>query len=168
MARMTPNLSKADLPPHLAAPVQKVKLKLYVGFFTLGFVIASVLFMMIQNVFTLNPQLVTGLSIVTGAYVAVFKFIKHQQRVLSTSEANWLTLSSTLVVWLLTALYFLGLWLFLFDAASREVLTEMTLQQPMPLLFALVLMIVLTLIFARFSIWLFNVLLNPNSKLSSK
>ena len=71
-----------------------------------------------------------------------------------------------LVVWLLTAIYFLALWVWLFDDANREVLIEMTLQQPLPLVSALVMILVLTLVSARISIWAVNRLLDPQRKMS--
>ena len=170
MARMTSdnpkaNSSKANRQSTLTGDKHTAKLTLYVGFFTLGFIIASVIFMLIQSNFALNSQLVTALSIVVGAYVAVYKFIKHQQRALTKQETNKLTLSSTAVLWALTAVYFLGLWLFLFDAANREVLIEMTMQQPLPLLFSLAMMIILTLLAMRLSLGLFNRLLDPRRKI---
>lgn len=143
--------------PQLAATA----LRLYVGFFALGFIIASVLFMMIQIRFTLNSQLIMGLSIVVAAYVAVYKFVKHQQRALTTKEINRLTFGSTAIIWLLAALYFLGLWLLVFDTASREVLLDMTRQQPMPLLLALAMMVIFTLVITRLSLWAINYLLAP-------
>ena len=161
MSRTTPNLSKQKVRAPYDGQPPKTKLTQYVGFFAIGFVIASAILMMIQSKFALNPQLVAGLSIIIGAYVAVYKFIKHKQRALSKNETNRLSLSSTGVVWLLTAVYFLGLWLFLFDTASREVLVEMTTEQPLPLLFALAMMIIFTLIAARISIWALNRLLAP-------
>ena len=158
------NSSKASRQLAFAADKNTAKLTLYVGFFTLGFIIASVIFMLIQSKLALNAQLVTALSIVIGAYTAIYKFIKHQQRALSKAEITRLTLSSTAVLWALTAIYFLGLWLFLFDAANREVMIEMTKQQPLPLLFALVMIIMFTLLINRFSLGLFNRLLDPKRK----
>ena len=61
-------------------------------------------------------------------------------------------------------IYFLGIWLFLFDAVSREVLMEMSMQQPLPLLSALVMILVLSLVSARISIWAVNHLLDPKRK----
>ena len=137
-----PSLNKLKTAPSAQPPATTTttKLTLYVGFFALGFIIASALFMMILSKFTLNAQLVTGLSIAIGAYVAVYKFTKHQRRALTTKEINRLTLSSIAIVWLLTALYFLCLWLLVFDTASREVLLEMSRQQSLPLLMALAVM----------------------------
>ena len=109
-------------------------------------------------------QLVTVLSIIIGAYIAVSKFIKHQQRALSKSEINRLMFGGVAVVWLLTAIYFLGIWFFLFDAVNREVLIEMAMQQPLPLISALVMILVLTFISARISILALNHLLNPKRK----
>ena len=137
-----PSHNKLKTAPSAQPPATTTttKLTLYVGFFALGFIIASALFMMILSKFTLNAQLVTGLSIAIGAYVAVYKFTKHQRRALTTKEINRLTLSSIAIVWLLTALYFLCLWLLVFDTASREVLLEMSRQQSLPLLMALAVM----------------------------
>ena len=136
-------------------------LTLYVGFFALGFIIASVLFMMIQSKFAINSQLITGLSIVIAAYVTVYKFVKHQQRALTAKEINRLTVRSTAIVWLLAVLYFLCLWLLVFDVVSREVLIDMTRQQPMPLLLALAMIIIFTLLITRLSLWAINHLLAP-------
>lgn len=170
MARITPNLSKrkAQSKSQLKNIGQPLKTGLmhYVGFFTVGYIIASAVFMMIQTKIALNPQLVTVLSIVVGAYIAVYKFVKHQQRSLSSSEINRLTVGSTGAVWLLTVIYFLAIWLWLFDAANREVLLEMSMQQPMPLVSALLIILLLTLISARLSIWALNSLLNPKRKQS--
>ena len=140
------------------------KMAQYVGFFAVGYILASAIFMMIQTKFTLNSQLVTVISIVIGAYIAVHKFIKHQQRALDRSEINRLMFGGVAVVWLLTIIYFLGIWFFLFDAVSREVLIEMTIQQPLPLLSALVMILVLSLVSARVSIWMINRLLDPKRK----
>lgn len=68
------------------------------------------------------------------------------------------------MVWLLTAIYFLGIWFFLFDVVNREVLVEMAMQQPLPLVSALVMILVLTFISARISIWALNRLLDPKRK----
>lgn len=162
MSRTTPNLSKQrQAQPNRSGQPQKSHLVQYVGFFAIGYILASAVFMMIQTQVTINPQLVTALSILVGAYIAVHKFIKHQRRALTNSEMNRLTMGSIGVVWLLTAIYLLGLWVFLFDAVSREVLLEMTVQQPLPLLSALVMILVLTLVSARIGIWIFNRLLTP-------
>lgn len=161
MPRTTPNLSKHHVQPLNAQQTPKIKLAQYVGFFAVGYVLASAVFMMIQTKVALSSQLVTVLSILVGAYIAIHKFIKHQRRTLNSSEMNRLTIGSVAVVWLLTAIYFLGLWLWLFDAIDREVLLEMTAQQPLPLLSALVMILVLTLITARLGIWAFNRLLTP-------
>ncbi len=159
MSHPTLNKSKAKNMPN--QQLASTALTLYVGFFALGFIIASALFMMIQSKITLNSQLITGLSIVIAAYVAVYKFVKHQQRALTTKEINRLTVRSTAIIWLLAALYFLCLWLLVFDAVSREVLIDMTRQQPMPLLLALAMIIVFTLIVTRLSLWAINHLLAP-------
>lgn len=140
------------------------KIMLYIGFFAVGYMLASAIFMMIQTNFALNPQLITVLSIVLGAYIAVHKFIKHQQRALYRDEINRLMFGGVIVVWLLTMVYFLGIWVFLFDAISREVLLEMSIQQPLPLISALVMILVLSLVSARISIWAINRLLDPHRK----
>ena len=138
------------------------KMMLYVGFFAVGYMLASAVFMMIQTKFALNPQLVTVLSIILGAYIAVHKFVKHQQRALYRDEIKRLMFGGVIVVWLLTMVYFLGIWVFLFDAISREVLLEMSMQQPLPLISALVMILVLSLVSARISIWAINHLLDPH------
>ncbi len=159
MSHPSLNKSKAKNMPN--QQLASTALTLYVGFFALGFIIASALFMMIQSKITLNSQLITGLSIVIAAYVAIYKFVKHQQRALTAKEINRLTVRSTAIIWLLAALYFLCLWLLVFDAVSREVLIDMTRQQPMPLLFALAMIIVFTLLVTRLSLWAINHLLAP-------
>lgn len=160
MSRMTPNLRKrkAQLPQ---SKQPAIRLARYVGYFAIGYVLASSLFMMIQTQLALSSQLVTVLSLFLGAYIAVHKFIKHQQRALNRQEINRLMLGGILAVWLLTALYFLALWLWLFDDASRAVLIEMTKQQPLPLVSALVMIVLLTFVSARLSIWAVNRLLDP-------
>ena len=140
------------------------KIALYGGFFAIGYILASVIFMMIQTKLPLNSQLVTVISIFIGTYIAVNKFIKHQQRALNKSEINRLTVGGVVVVWLLTLIYFLGIWFWLFDAVSREVLSEMAMQQPLPLLSSLILILVLTLVSTRISLWLLNRLLDPKQK----
>lgn len=161
MSRNKANLSKDQNPSALKAKPISPKMTQYVGFFAVSYVLASVIFMLIQTKLTLNPHLVTVLSILVAAYIAVLKFIKHHRRAMNSSEVNRLAFGSIASVWLLTAVYLLGLWFFLFDDASREVLKEMTIQQPMPLLSALMLMLVLTLVSARIGIWVFNRLLAP-------
>ncbi len=166
MSRTTPNLSKHNAQSAPSQPDLTIKLARYVGYFAIGYVLASTLFMMIQTKLALNSQLVTALSIFLGAYIAVNKFIKHQQRALNRGEINRLMFGGILVVWLLTAIYFLALWVWLFDDANREVLIEMTLQQPLPLVSALVMILVLTLVSARISIWAVNRLLDPQRRVS--
>ena len=164
MKRTTLNLrKKKDQSQHSKQPSNN-SLAQYVGYFALGYIIATAIFMMIQNKFTLSSQLVMVLSILLGAYVTVYKFTKHQHRSLYSSEINRLAFGSTGVVWLLSALYFLILWLWLFDAISREVLLDMASQQPLPLLGALIMMLLLTLISARLGLWAFNRLLAPKHK----
>lgn len=169
MSRKTTSLSKSNTQAgHSGSPqssrVTQPKLAQYVGFFAVGYILASAIFMMIQTKLALNSQLVTVLSIIVGAYIAVNKFIKHQQRALNRHEINRLMLGGVVVVWVLTAIYFLGIWFFLFDAVNREVLIEMAMQQPLPLISALVMILVLTFISARISIWALNHLLDPKRK----
>ena len=169
MSRKTTPFSKSKIQSsHSGSPqssrVTQPKLAQYVGFFAVGYILASAIFMMIQTKLALNSQLVTVLSIIVGAYIAVNKFIKHQQRALNRHEINRLMLGGVAVVWVLTAIYFLGIWFFLFDAVNREVLIEMAMQQPLPLISALVMILVLTFISARISIWALNRLLDPKRK----
>ena len=168
MSRKPAPLSKSTLSKRKGlltdTATNQPKIMLYVGFFAVGYMLASAIFMMIQTKFALNPQLVTVLSIVLGAYIAVHKFIKHQQRALYRDEINRLMFGGVIVVWLLTMVYFLGIWVFLFDAISREVLLEMSIQQPLPLISALVMILVLSLVSARISIWAINSLLDPHRK----
>ncbi len=159
MSQNTPNPHKSSAPSTRRPIAQNVTLTLYVGFFTVGYVIASVLFMMLQTQIAVNPQLITLLSILVGAYIAVHKFVQHQGRALYKSEINRLTFGGTAIVWLMTALYFLVIWLWLFDSANRQVFIEMSMQQPLPLLLAFVVIMLLTFISAFLSIWLFNRLL---------
>lgn len=169
MSRKTTKLSKSNTQSGRNGVLQsstltQPKLAPYIGFFAIGYILASTIFMMIQTQVVLNSQLVTVFSIIVGAYIAVNKFIKHQQRALARDEINRLMFGGVAVVWLLTAIYFLGIWFFLFDAVSREVLLEMTVQQPLPLISALVMILVLTLVSARLSILLINRLLDPKRK----
>ena len=169
MSRKPASLSKPFTPSEpkglpLNTTATQPKLMLYVGFFAVGYILASAVFMMIQTKLALNAQLVTVLSIVLGAYIAVHKFIKHQHRALDRDEINRLMFGGVIVVWLLTTVYFLGIWVFLFDAISREVLLEMSMQQPLPLISALIMIVVLSLVSARISIWAINRLLDPNRK----
>jgi len=169
MSRKTTHLSKSST--HLSAnestnrlEAAQPKLAQYVGFFAIGYILASAIFMMIQSKFALNSQLVTVISIIIGAFIAVSKFVKHHQRALDRSEMNRLTIGGVVVVWLLTIIYFLAIWFWVFDTISREVLLEMTMQQPLPLLSSLVMILVLTLVSARISLWGVNRLLEPKPK----
>ncbi len=171
MSRKTTNLRKPNthlgpngLPQNHRAT--HPKMASYIGFFAIGYTLASAIFMMIQTQMALNSQLVTVLSIIIGAYIAVHKFVKHQQRALDINELNRLMLGGVAVVWLLTIIYFLGIWFWLFDAVSREVLVEMATQRPLPLLSSLIMIMILTLVGARISIWVFNRLLDPKRKTS--
>ena len=160
MTRTTSNLKK-NLPLNDINPIVATKLTQYVGFFAIGYILATSIFMMVQTKFALSSQLVTVISILVGAYIAVHKFVKHQHRALNRSEINRLTLGSMGSVWLLTAVYVFALWVFVFDAVSREVLLDMTRQQPLPLLGAVVMILLLTLVSARLGIWVFNRALAP-------
>ncbi len=165
MAKKTPNLNKRNVQPIVNGQgnghEQKTKLSQYVGFFTVGFILASAIAILIQSQFALNPYLVVVLSVLVGAYIAVHKFIKHQQRPLQISEINRLTFASIAVIWLLTAGYFLAIWLWLFDAIDREVLMEMSAEQPLPLLSSLIMVIIVTIVSARIGILACNRLLAP-------
>ena len=169
MPRKIANLSKPSRQSNLDGLTKnnglaQPKLAQYIGFFAVGYTLASAVFMMIQTQLTLNSQLVTVLSIIIGAYIAVSKFVKHQQRALDRSEINRIMLSGVAVVWLVTALYFVAIWFWLFDTVSREVLVDMAMQKPLPLLSALVMILVLTLVSARISLWILNSLLDPKRK----
>ncbi|PWK05237.1 hypothetical protein C8D84_12313 [Psychrobacter immobilis] len=169
MSRKTTNLNKSKthsggepLPKNHESA--QPKLAQYVGYFAIGYTLASAIFMMIQTKLALNSQLVTVLSIIIGAYIAVRKFVKHQQRALNSGEINRLMFGGVAVVWLLTVIYFLAIWFWLFDAVNREVLLEMAIQQSLPLVSSLVMILVLTLVSARISLWAINRLLNPKRK----
>ncbi len=169
MSRKTTNLSKPNLNSGHNGLTQahkstQPKLAKYIGFFVIGYMLASVIFMIIQTKMALNSPLVTVISIIVGAYIAVHKFIKHQQRALNRNESNRLMFGSVAIVWLLTIIYLLGIWFWLFDSVSREVLFEMTKQQPLPLLASMILILVMTLVSARISILLLNRLLDPKRK----
>jgi len=159
MSRQTTSLNK----PQTLVQAQPT-LARYVGFFAIGYTLASTIFMMIQTKFALNPQLVMVVSIIVGAYIAVSKFIKHQKRALARDEINKLTSSGVVIIWMLTVIYFSAIWFWLFDTISREVLFEMAMQRPLPLLSSLMLMLVLTLVSARISLWSINRLLDPIRK----
>ncbi|MFI8553305.1 ABZJ_00895 family protein [Psychrobacter sp. NPDC077938] len=159
MSRQTTSLNK----PQMLIQVQP-KLARYVGFFAIGYTLASTIFMMIQTKLALNPQLVMVVSVIVGAYIAVSKFIKHQKRVLARDEINKLMFGGVVIVWMLTVIYFSAIWFWLFDTISREVLFEMAMQRPLPLLSSLMLMLVLTLVSARISLWAINRLLDPIRK----
>jgi len=159
MSRQTTSLNK----PQTLIQAQPT-LARYVGFFAIGYTLASTIFMMIQTKFALNPQLVMVVSIIVGAYIAVSKFIKHQKRALARDEINKLTFGGVVIVWMLTVMYFSAIWFWLFDTVSREVLFEMAMQRPLPLLSSLILMLVLTLVSARISLWSINRLLDPIRK----
>ncbi|MEO1851398.1 MAG: hypothetical protein ABGX74_04780, partial [Psychrobacter sp.] len=62
MSRQTTNLSK----PRTLASSQP-KLAQYIGFFAIGYILASAIFMMIQTKIALNSQLVMVVSIIVGA-----------------------------------------------------------------------------------------------------
>ncbi|WP_352339528.1 ABZJ_00895 family protein [Psychrobacter sp. 16-MNA-CIBAN-0192] len=161
MLRSPLNINKSNKPLTSHTAAKSPKIMTYVSFFAIGYILTTSIFMMIQSKVALSAQLVTVVSILVGAYIAVLKFIKHQKRALNRSEINQLTIASIVIVWLLTLVYLLVLWFFLFDAVSREVLVEMTKQQPLPLLGALMMIVVLTLVSARLGIWIFNRMLAP-------
>jgi len=128
----------------------------FVVYFAIGFVLASAIFMLIQSKVALNSFVVIVISVLVAAFIATFKFAKQQKRSMITSEMNRLALSGTLLVWVLTAIYFLAIWLWLLDDISREVLMDMAQAQPMPLVIALVMMLMVTAISARLGLWAFN------------
>lgn len=161
MSRKSANLSKSKVQSVISPSTTPVKLAQYLGFFMVGYILASALLMLLQTKIALNPQLVTLLSILVGAFIAVHKFIKHQRRAIRKDEMSKLAIGGTVIVWLLNALYFLAIWLWLFDEANRQVFIEMSLQQPLPLLVALIAIMLLTFISAGVGIWLFNRLLSP-------
>lgn len=140
---------------------QKTKLLPYAGFFTIGYILASALFMMLQTQWAIDPKLTTILSIVVGAFIAIYKFTRHQKRSLTSHEMNRLTVISVSIVWLLTLLYSLGLWWWLLDAISREVFLTKLSEQPLPLVSAIIMIVILTLLTARLSLLVFNRLLTP-------
>ncbi|MGO2339027.1 MAG: ABZJ_00895 family protein [Psychrobacter sp.] len=159
MPHATASLRKKNKPQ--ARTPSAFKLPLYVGFFVIGYILANAIFMAIQIKLTLSPHVVMTVSVLVGAYIAAHKFIKYKQRTLTISEMNRITVGNVAAMWLLNVLYMAGLWFFLFTPISREVLTDMATQQPLPLLGALLMMIVLTLISARLGLWGFNRLLAP-------
>lgn len=161
MPQPAANLRKKNTPPTRLSSSSVLKIRLYVGFFVIGYILANVIFMVIQTKLTLSAQIVMTVTVLIGAYIAVHKFIKHQQRALTINEMNRLTIGSVGAIWLLNVLYMLGLWFLLFDAFSRNILIEMTRQQPLPLLSALVMIIILTLVSTRLGLWVFNRLLAP-------
>lgn len=159
MSRKSANLSKSNTQSVISPSAPPVKLAQYLGFFMVGYILASALLMLLQTKIALNPQLVTLLSILVGAFIAVHKFSKHQRRAIRKDEMIKLAIGGTVIVWLLNALYFLAIWLWLFDEANRQVFIEMSLQQPLPLLVALIAIMLLTFVSAGVGIWLFNRLL---------
>ncbi|MGP4713776.1 MULTISPECIES: ABZJ_00895 family protein [unclassified Psychrobacter] len=161
MTDQRPNLQKPVPLAYQNAINSSANMTEYVGFFAVGYILASVVFIVMQTQLVMNPHLVTVLSVIAAAYIAVYKFIKHHKRALQRSEMNRLTLAGTATVWLLSTLYFLGIWFALFDVVSREVFTEMAIENPMPLVSAVIMIMLLTLISARISILIFNRLLTP-------
>ncbi|MGM8885157.1 ABZJ_00895 family protein [Psychrobacter sp. 1U2] len=156
MSRKSANLSKSKAQSVISPSASPVKITPYLGFFMLGYILASALLMLLQTQIALNPQLVTLLSILVGAFIAVHKFSKYHRRALRKDEIIKLAVGGTGVVWLMNALYFFAIWLWLFDDANRQVFIEMSLQQPLPLLAALIAIMLLTFISAGIGIWLFN------------
>ena len=164
------SVNMSSKPPHLRQSIpeksdrqvaQKIKLLPYAGFFTIGYILASALFMMLLTQWAINPQLITVLSILVGAFIAIYKFTKHQKRGLTSHEMNRLTVVSVSIVWLFTFLYSLGLWWWLFDTVNREIFLAKLSEQPLPLLSAIVMIVILTLLTARLGILIFNRLLAP-------
>ncbi|WP_227511701.1 ABZJ_00895 family protein [Psychrobacter sp. ENNN9_III] len=113
MSRKTTNLSKSTVKTARNdqlhnSQLNQPKMAQYIGFFAVGYILTSTIFMMIQTQIALNSQLVTVISIIIGTYIAVNKFIKHHKRVLNRDEINRLMLGGVTSVWLLTAIYFFG------------------------------------------------------------
>lgn len=142
-------------PRNVASPIAP-----FVIYFGIGFVLASAIFMLIQSKIALNSMVVTVISVIVAAFIATFKFTKQQKRSMTSNEMNRLAISGTLLVWGLTAIYLLAVWFWLLDDISREVLIDMTRAQPMPLIVAFVVMIMVTAISARLGLWAFNRLLS--------
>ncbi len=152
---MSPPVMPSNLNKTLSRPTS-ISIAPFVVYFAIGFVLASAIFMLIQSKVALNSFVVIVISVLVAAFIATFKFTKQQKRSMMTSEMNRLALSGTLLVWVLTAIYFLAIWLWLLDDISREVLMDMTQAQPMPLVIALVMMLMVTAISARLGLWAFN------------
>ncbi|WP_169392103.1 MULTISPECIES: ABZJ_00895 family protein [Psychrobacter] len=152
---MSPTVMPSNLNKTLSRPTS-ISIAPFVVYFAIGFVLASAIFMLIQSKVALNSFVVIVISVLVAAFIATFKFTKQQKRSMITSEMNRLALSGTLLVWVLTAIYFLAIWLWLLDDISREVLMDMTQAQPMPLVIALVMMLMVTAISARLGLWAFN------------
>lgn len=159
---MSPTVMPSNLNKTLSRPTS-ISIAPFVVYFAIGFVLASAIFMLIQSKFALNSFVVIVISVLVAAFIATFKFTKQQKRSMMTSEMNRLALSGTLLVWVLTAIYFLAIWLWLLDDISREVLMDMTQAQPMPLVIALVMMLIVTAISARLGLWAFNRLMATKS-----
>ncbi|MGP4953727.1 ABZJ_00895 family protein, partial [Psychrobacter sp. T6-1] len=109
MTDQRPNLQKPVPLAYQNAINSSANMTEYVGFFAVGYILASVVFIVMQTQLVMNPHLVTVLSVIAAAYIAVYKFIKHHKRALQRSEMNRLTLAGTATVWLLSTLYFLGI-----------------------------------------------------------
>jgi len=159
---MSPTVMPSNLNKTLSRPTS-ISIAPFVVYFAIGFVLASAIFMLIQSKVALNSFVVIVISVLVAAFIATFKFTKQQKRSMITSEMNRLALTGTLLVWVLTAIYFLAIWLWLLDDISREVLMDMTQAQPMPLVIALVMMLIVTAISARLGLWAFNRLMATKS-----
>lgn len=157
------NLTKSSKPNKKLSQNSALPIAPFVIYFGIGFVLASAIFMLIQSKIALNSMVVTVVSVIVAAFIATFKFIKKQKRPMTTFEMNRLAISGTLLVWVLTAVYLLAVWLWLLDDISREVLLEMAQAQPMPLIVAFVMMFLVTAISARLGLWAFNRLLSLKS-----
>ena len=157
------NLTKSSNPNKKLSRNSALPIAPFVIYFGIGFVLASAIFMLIQSKIALNSMVVTVISVIVAAFIATFKFIKQQKRSMTTFEMNRLAISGTLLVWVLTAVYLLAVWLWLLDDISREVLLEMAQAQPMPLIVAFVMMFLVTAISARLGLWAFNRLLSLKS-----
>ena len=144
-----------------ALPTHAPNLRYYVGIFSIGYILISTLCMLLQQYLPISAYMVMLLTIGIAAYITVRKFVRHQQRALSRLEVLRLTIGAVVAVWVLSALYFLGLWFWLFDAVSREVLQEAFVARPWSLVQGLMLMIGMCTLMTWIGLVSFNRVLAP-------
>ncbi|GAA0309806.1 ABZJ_00895 family protein [Psychrobacter aestuarii] len=152
------------LTPNTPTPTtmtQAPSLRYYVGIFSIGYILVSTLCMLLQQYLPISLYMVMLLTIGIAAYIAVRKFVRQQRRALTRAEVLRLTVGAVVAVWLLSALYFLGLWFLIFDAANREVLQEAFAARPWALVQALMMMIGLCTLMTWIGLVSFNRLLAP-------